>query len=146
MKEPKRGVAYVKSRCTMAPLVPPKLQSLRHSVPPCKTGIDFRNVARNIRTSYINLYSWQGAEHLKSAQYMPVNAAVGAVVPSPGNAAPLGVLCLRVGAFTFFCLAFCTAISRVVTVYEIMGSQSILGHSSKKGDSRTGLHLSVHRK
>ena len=31
---------------------------------------------------------------------MPVNTAVRAVVRSPGKAAPLGVLCLRVGAFT----------------------------------------------
>ena len=34
---------------------------------------------------------------------MPVNIAVRAVVRSPGKAAPLGVLCLRVGAFTFLC-------------------------------------------
>ena len=34
--------------------------------------------------------------------HMPVNAAVRVVVRSPGKAAPLGVLCLRVGAFTFF--------------------------------------------
>ena len=31
---------------------------------------------------------------------MPVNTAVRAVVRSPGKAAPLGVLCLRAGAFT----------------------------------------------
>ena len=34
--------------------------------------------------------------------HMPVNTAVRAVVRSPGKAAPLVVLCLRVGAFTFF--------------------------------------------
>ena len=33
---------------------------------------------------------------------MPVNTAVRAVVRSPGKAAPLGLLCLRVGAFTFY--------------------------------------------
>ena len=38
---------------------------------------------------------WQG-----SFIHMPVNTAVRAVVRSPGKAAPLGVLCLRVGAFT----------------------------------------------
>ena len=34
--------------------------------------------------------------------HMSVNTAVRVVVRSPGKAAPLGVLCLRVGAFTFF--------------------------------------------
>ena len=33
--------------------------------------------------------------------HMPVNTAVRAVARPPGKAAPLGVLCLRVGAFTF---------------------------------------------
>ena len=33
---------------------------------------------------------------------MPVNTAVRAVVRSPNKAVPLGVLCLRVGAFTVF--------------------------------------------
>ena len=32
---------------------------------------------------------------------MPVNTTVRAVVRSPGEAAPLGVLCVHVGAFTF---------------------------------------------
>ena len=32
--------------------------------------------------------------------HMPVNTAVRAVVRSPGKAAPLGLLCLRVSAFT----------------------------------------------
>ena len=33
---------------------------------------------------------------------MPVNTAVRAVVCSPGKAARLGALCLRVDAFTFY--------------------------------------------
>ena len=33
---------------------------------------------------------------------MPMNTAARAVVRSPGKAAPLGVLCLRVGTLTFF--------------------------------------------
>ena len=32
---------------------------------------------------------------------MPLNTAVRAVVRVPGKTAPLGVLCLRVGAFTY---------------------------------------------
>ena len=34
--------------------------------------------------------------------HMPVDTAVRAVIRSPGMVAPLGVLCLRVGAFTLF--------------------------------------------
>ena len=46
-------------------------------------------------------FFWQGR-----FRHMPVNTTVRAVVRSPGRAAPLGVLCLRVGAFTFFFLYF----------------------------------------
>ena len=41
-------------------------------------------------------FFWQGRY-----MHMPVNTAVRAVVRSPDKAAPLGVLCLRAGAFTF---------------------------------------------
>ena len=49
---------------------------------------------------------------------MPANTAVRAVVRSPGKAAPLGVLCMRVGAFTFYvleklCLIFQLTLGRL---------------------------------
>ena len=37
---------------------------------------------------------------------MPVNTAVRAVVHSPGKALPLGLLCLRGGAFTLYHAAY----------------------------------------
>ena len=48
-------------------------------------------------------FFWQG-----KFMHMPVNTAVRMVVHSPGKAVPLGVLYLRVGAFTF-------CISRVIS-------------------------------
>ena len=59
-----------------------------------------RRVASSNPTRVISrFFFWQGR-----SMHMPVNTAVRAVVRSPGKAVPLGVLCLRVGAFTFHAL------------------------------------------
>ena len=52
---------------------------------------------------------------------MPVNTAVRAVVRSPAKATPLGVLCLRVGAFTL-------QLQKMLTVLSDCGSAMICRH------------------
>ena len=57
---------------------------------------NFRAASSNPARVTSRFFFWQGR-----FMHMPVNTAVRAVVRSHGKAVPLGVLCLRVVAFTF---------------------------------------------
>ena len=58
---------------------------------------NLRVASSNPARATSRLFFWQGR-----FMHIPVNTAVRAVVHSPDKAAPLGVLCLREGAFTVF--------------------------------------------
>ena len=65
---------------------------------------------------------------------MPVGTAVRAVVRSPDKAAPLGLLCLRVGAFTFYLFGFSSQHQTTNQSQSQVGGLSRTCHLSKQSE------------
>ena len=100
---------YLTSKAVVAKRVRPRYKRVGeggektagHEVDAATSGVRQCRVQRNREpqtSSKDGRLSWSISHSLL---HMPVNSAVRAVVRSPGKAAPLGVLCLRLGAFTY---------------------------------------------